>query len=41
MKSIFQITALVIALSAGIATAQAMGYTQTTGDIMTKAYVGR
>ena len=41
MKNIFQIAALVIALGAGVATAQAMGSAQTTGDIMTKAYTGR
>ena len=41
MKSVFQIAALIIALGGGLATAHAMGHPQTTGDIMTKAYVGR
>lgn len=41
MKNIFQIAALVIALGTGIATAHAMGGTQTPGEIMTKSYLGR
>lgn len=41
MKAFLQIAVLVAALGAGIATAQAMGNTHTTGDIMTKAYLGR
>lgn len=41
MTKLFQITALIVALGAGAATAHAMGGQQTTGDIMTSAYTGR
>ena len=41
MKHFLQISALIFALGAGLATAQAMGPAQTPGEIMTKAYTGR